>query len=296
MDDKKRVIELVCKKEENEYCDFKREFYHEKKKADMIKDILSFANSPVSGDKYIIFNIDDETRELGNMSLESLHDISEINQIIRTNCEPFINIEMSNFLYKGANVAYIKIAANNTDRPYLVKKEYGKLQEGDIYIRKNANNFIANRKDLDQIYDSREKRIVTIDSSDILQKEYLVKNVQEKLFELTFIFENNSKYNFLLNQLSVKMNVGRHSFKVKGKYISDENELVDGHFYKMEESAYSIEPYTTIKRKVIFHMSDACIGKIRDNQVVNCNVTLEMLDVKGCEVKSVSKECSIVFK
>ena len=57
MVDKDKVIELIERGQETDFCDFKREFYHTAKKADMIKDILSFANSTMCGDKYIILTL-----------------------------------------------------------------------------------------------------------------------------------------------------------------------------------------------------------------------------------------------
>lgn len=100
----------------------------------MIKDILSFANSTMCGDKYIIFNVDDETRQLCNMKIDSLPDVSEINGLLREYCEPYIGIELCCFSYKETNVAYIKISADYFDKPYMVKKTMCE-REGRYYSK-----------------------------------------------------------------------------------------------------------------------------------------------------------------
>ena len=151
MVDKDKVIELIERGQETDFCDFKREFYHTAKKADMIKDILSFANSTMCGDKYIIFNVDDETRQLCNMKIDSLPDVSEINGLLREYCEPYIGIELCCFSYKKTNVAYIKISADYFDKPYMVKKDYVRegrtlLQQGQVFVRRNSDNYKANRQ------------------------------------------------------------------------------------------------------------------------------------------------------
>ena len=61
--DKANIIAYINKQTENENFDVKRCYYHEKKKYDLIKDVLAFANSSSAGDKYIVFNIDNRSEE-----------------------------------------------------------------------------------------------------------------------------------------------------------------------------------------------------------------------------------------
>lgn len=153
MNDKERIWELINDKIENDICDFKLKYYDDNKKYEIIKDITSFANSPLPLDKYIIFNVDNETRELGMLNKDTIPDVSEINNILREYCEPHIQIELNGFENDGKYIAYIKIKACNVDRPYIIKKDYSRngkiyLSQGHIYIRRNANNYKANRHDL----------------------------------------------------------------------------------------------------------------------------------------------------
>lgn len=49
------ISSLIQNKQENEFVDFKQFYYHEDKKYDLIKDIVSFSNEVTSVDKYIVF-------------------------------------------------------------------------------------------------------------------------------------------------------------------------------------------------------------------------------------------------
>lgn len=89
MVDKDKVIELIERGQETDFCDFKRILpYSQESRYD--KRYSFFANSTMCGDKYIIFNVDDETRQLCNMKIDSLPDVSEINGLLREYCEPYI--------------------------------------------------------------------------------------------------------------------------------------------------------------------------------------------------------------
>lgn len=153
----KKLIEIGV---EGDTVDFKREYYHDAKKSDFIKDIISFANASPLEDKYIIFGVDDDTRDITDISKDQFPDISDINQLIRTYCDPFIEIEVEWVDIDTKKVVVIIIKRQNMKKPYVVAKDYaykGKtyLHAGDIYIRKSANNFRALRSDIEEIYNTR---------------------------------------------------------------------------------------------------------------------------------------------
>ena len=302
MTDKDKVIELIENGQETDFCDFKREFYHAAKKADMLKDILAFANSTIYGDKFIIFNIDDKTRQLCKMRMDTIPDVSEINGLLREYCEPHIGIELSCFLYKGENVAYIKISTDFMDKPYIVKKDYARegkvyLQQGQVFIRRNSDNFKANRRDLDEIYESREKRNIQVYNDEIEETEFVVNNQIRKFFLLDFVLENNAKDNFLIEQIKVIFKYPRHCFSacVKDIINIDSHKIVKSDI--INNMPFSVEPYTTIRKKVSFELSDTCIEKIKEH-FLNGNelvVGLEVSDTKKRKIYSEMKKCIVKF-
>lgn len=302
MTDKDKVIELIEYGQETDFCDFKREFYHTSKKGDMIKDILAFANSTIYGDKYIIFNVDDKTRQLCEMKIDSFPDVSEINGLMREYCEPHIGVEVCSFPYKGTNVAYIKISTDCTDKPYLVKKDYvreGKaiLQQGQIFIRRNSDNFKANRRDLDAIYESRTKRKVQICKGEIEEKEAVVKNKVKKFFVMDFILENNAKDNYLIEDIKVIFKCFGHCFSASVKNIVNVDSQKVTRNDIISNIPFSVGPYTTIQKSLQFELSSACIEQIKKCYTDESDIVawLEVHDVKKRKLCSEIVKCIIKF-
>jgi len=302
MTDRERVIKLIKNSKENDLCDFKRTFYHKNKYGDMIKDIAAFANNTICDDKYIIFNIDDETHEVGPEKIENVPDISVINELIRGHVEPYINVELSEFLYENSNVVYIKILKENMDRPYLIKKEKGYegkifINQGDIFVRKDATNFKANREDLDKIYDAREKRNVIVESKEICAKEFCVDNVIHEIFMLQFRFENNSKYNFLLDDVKLKLSIEERSFLLNCEYMIVLKDGACNKAVRLKETQYSILPYYTDRNVVGFHITDTYLNKVKSTygQYVTVHVNLIMKDVNGNTIVSEEVACNLVL-
>ena len=118
------ISSLIQNKQENEFVDFKQFYYHEDKKYDLIKDIVSFSNEVTSVDKYIVFGIINGSWEPVGIDLFTIPDVSVINDLLHTYVEPFIYVEIGQMKYNGKNLGYIKIPVDRADRPYVIKKEY----------------------------------------------------------------------------------------------------------------------------------------------------------------------------
>lgn len=56
----KEVKDLILLKQEGFYWDFKREWYSQDKKADLLHDIICMANNLVNRDSYIIIGVYEE--------------------------------------------------------------------------------------------------------------------------------------------------------------------------------------------------------------------------------------------
>lgn len=300
MIERERVIKLIRNAKEDDCCDFKKAFYIKEKYAEMIKDIVAFANNMKNEDKYIVFNIDDETHEVGTEEFGDLPDISTINEIVRSYVEPYIDIELGEFFYENSKIVYIKISQKNLDRPYVITKDKSQsgrclIKPGDIFIRKGATNFRANRSDLDKIYDMRERRKVTIDTYEVQAKEFCINNVRKELFTLSFVFENCSKNNYLLDIVDVKISVRDHSFLVKGLYLINMDDMSSDKTVSLKETPFSINPNYTVKKAVSFEVSEGHLEKMKEKygQLVECSISLKMKDVKGCEVESEYKACKM---
>ena len=215
------ISSLIQNKQENEFVDFKQFYYHEDKKYDLIKDIVSFSNEVTSVDKYIVFGIINGSWEPVGIDLFTIPDVSVINDLLHTYVEPFIYVEIGQMKYNGKNLGYIKIPVDRADRPYVIKKEYSKhgktyLRCGEIYVRKNANNFIATRRDLDHIYRNNGAFKISVFDSTIDIGFVQIRNERKSFVQVRTILANNTRHSinicggsviFLRQEIRRSMNV-----------------------------------------------------------------------------------------
>ena len=302
MTDKETVLKLIGCRSETEICDFKSEYYHESKKGDLVKDVLSFANSTIPKDKFIIFNVDNDTRELRELDESSIPDISEINDLLREYIEPHLIIDLGQFDYNGRLVAFLKIASNNLDRPYIIKKDYqrnGKivLSQGQIFIRRNANNFKANRSDLDKIYSAREKCELSFFKPEIKLEQITVKKTNSYMYTIRFSFKNQTKTNFLICSAEVQLCSLTHSLKANGKYIDDNKSIFMTKLFEISEIPFSIASSTIAQKTLFFSLSDTCTEQLKKSidSGTPYNVKLFMTDVSGKRVETDFVPCHIKF-
>ena len=293
MNDKERIWELINDKIENDICDFKLKYYDDNKKYEIIKDITSFANSPLPLDKYIIFNVDNETRELGMLNKDTIPDVSEINNILREYCEPHIQIELNGFENDGKYIAYIKIKACNVDRPYIIKKDYSRngkiyLSQGHIYIRRNANNYKANRHDLDEIYDSREKCEIRSFGNKIIVDEIIINKHRSILHCIRFVINNESKFNFSICKAEIEICSIKNAFRVYGRYIEDMNKVFLCELNDIADVPFSISSNSRVQKTLYFFLSQECDEQKKKN-IENKNelfVKILMTDINGKIIKT----------
>ncbi len=154
MTNKQEVIALIESRRESSTVDFKRDFYKKFKSSDFAKDIAAFANA-AGGNKYLIFGIDDKSREVFGIMPGTFPSVDDLDAYLDHAIEPFVDIEAGIFEYRNHWVAYIKILDTNTNPPYVIKEncgQNGKIERGDIYIRKGTCNQKATRMDLDAMY------------------------------------------------------------------------------------------------------------------------------------------------
>ena len=124
----KEIISLIVAQDENDQVDFKKEYYSKEKKYDLIKDIVSFANNTKPRDKYIVFGIENSSWIPTGISLSSLPDISEVNDLLHMYVEPFIDVELGHIEHQGVTIGFIRIPHNELNRPYVEKFIFEKGQ------------------------------------------------------------------------------------------------------------------------------------------------------------------------
>ena len=265
-----RIIQLIENKKETEFVDFKQEFYHKEKTGDLIKDIVSFANVNDNEDKFIVIGVDNDNYNLVDVDYDKVRDISEINQLLNEYCEPFVNVELFRFTYKG-NKLLALIISDNTDRPYVIKKEYNKkgsiLRAGEIYIRHGATNFIANRSDLDEIYANRQKIDLTVKDNAIKFINLRHGTKKEQVCCVPILIDNNSDKSFIFHNGRVNWQYSDTFTGRQVAYIEDQAERYVKELLSISEKPLQVQAHTQYQKSLFVIVSDGMIDIIRKREI-----------------------------
>ena len=134
-----QIIEYCLKQgHEGDYWDFKQEWHTEMD--NLIKDIICFANTAHDEDCYIIFGVTDELQIVGmknsRIMLANIIDVLSNIQFAGDVC-PAVDIKTLTMQGYELDVLIIK----NTDRtPIYLKRNYGAMHGGNIYLRIGDRN------------------------------------------------------------------------------------------------------------------------------------------------------------
>ena len=178
--DKEIILKHIQNAKENSCVDFKREFYLSLKQSDLAKDVSAFANLLNNEDKYIIFGVDDENREVVGIEPESFVKQDDVDSYLESKIEPFPEVTCGLIKTEdGKNIGYIKVSSKNLNPPYVIKEVCGKgsrIEKGDIFIRKGTCNKKALRADIDEMYMQNGELMIRIHDDITVVKPIRVEN------------------------------------------------------------------------------------------------------------------------
>ena len=143
---------ILCFQGESNCVDYKRAQYafqgaDDAQKAELLKDILCFANAFRRSPAYILIGVDEDASGLG-----VIYGIDENEVIDDARLQQFINSKTNNripFLAyplrmnSGKILQVIEIDACVRGRPFYLKKDYSKLHCKDVWIRTGTSSHIA---------------------------------------------------------------------------------------------------------------------------------------------------------
>lgn len=141
--------------EEGATLDFKRDQYpfvkaSEKEKSELLKDILGFVNCWRSMEAFILIGIEEVQ---GGKSI--VHGVSEhlqdhsLQQFVNNQTNRPIQFGYSAFEFEGKQVGVIQIELQK--RPVFLKRNYGKLEAGAVYVRRGSSTDPTKPADPDEI-------------------------------------------------------------------------------------------------------------------------------------------------
>ena len=154
-----KLDDLIKFENENTRLDFKATQYLKPVHEHFLKDVLAMANADVEGDRYIVVGVDykpDGSRNYLSINTVDFVDSATYHQLVRENIEPEIHFEYVRYDFEGHLLGVFRIYDCN-DKPYMMRKDFGKLKQGNAFIRKGSHQPPLTRKDLDHIRDKQKQ-------------------------------------------------------------------------------------------------------------------------------------------
>lgn len=167
-DDITAILRIIAENKETEYVDFKEKIYASWKDSDLIKDIAAFANGEAVGDKYLIFGITDKNHIVVGIDSSKIPDPSILENLISEKIEPRLKIQCGSIEVDEKTIFYVKVPSENNNPPYVLRSDYGKAKQGNIFIRTGTCNRKANRADIDAMYKRNLRASIKLYSDSVL--------------------------------------------------------------------------------------------------------------------------------
>lgn len=147
-----RQINQFCLHGESNCVDYKRAQYafleaEDAKKSELLKDVLCFANAFRSVPAYILVGVDEDASGLGEICGINANDViddSRLQEFVNSKTNkpiPFLAYPCK--MSSGVVLQVIEIGVCIRDRPFHLKKDYGKLHYRDVWVRAGTSSHIA---------------------------------------------------------------------------------------------------------------------------------------------------------
>lgn len=143
------ILSLIALKQEGSYWDFKREWYPDGKKADLLHDIICMSNNLSSRDAYIIIGVDEE-RDYSVFSVKDDINRKNTQQLVdflrdkhfAGGVRPVVSVES---ISMGENEIDVIVVHNNGATPFYLTENYQSVMPNNIYTRVMDSNTPKNK-------------------------------------------------------------------------------------------------------------------------------------------------------
>ncbi|MEB3192052.1 MAG: ATP-binding protein [Snowella sp.] len=146
------LIDQLLFEEEGNTLDFKCEQYRfrgatEDEKAELLKDVLAFANAHRRTDAYILIGVKEVKGGRSEVvGISDDLDDANLQQFINSKTQKPIDFSYKATQYNGCKIGIIRIPVQR--RPFYLVKDFGKLQKNQVYIRRSSSTDVASPEEI----------------------------------------------------------------------------------------------------------------------------------------------------
>jgi hypothetical protein len=143
-----KIVEQLLYAGEGDDLDFKRDQYPfdratDEQKGELLKDILAFANAWRRTDAYILIGVE-EVPGGGRSTVVGTSDHiddAKLQQFVNSKTQKPLTFSYQTVIIDGKDVDVITIPIQ--ERPFFLKKDYGRLKKELVYVRRGSSTAIA---------------------------------------------------------------------------------------------------------------------------------------------------------
>lgn len=141
------LLEGLLHEDEGTSLDFKRAQYpfenaNAEQKAELLKDILAFANSWRRTSAYILIGVEEAKAGRSNIVGVKEHlDDAKLHQFVNSKTQAAVEFSYRIVQVENVEVGVIEIPLQQ--RPIYLKKQYDRLRENDVYIRDGSSTRVS---------------------------------------------------------------------------------------------------------------------------------------------------------
>jgi hypothetical protein len=161
---KEEEMMLLLEKGESEYLDWKENFppglikgsknsIWDSGRAELLKDIVSLANSPCQTTAYLIYGVKDLKTRRGIKGISKSFDDADFQQWAKNTFDPSPKFQYTEINWPPSEKIGVFEIEKTLDYPHVVKKDIGKiLYRGQVWFRTGSQNEVALRSDLEKMF------------------------------------------------------------------------------------------------------------------------------------------------
>ena len=180
-------IDILCLRGESINVDYKREqykFYNAtpQDKSELLKDIISMANSGCTGSSYILIGVEEQADKTGmivGIRQGEVIDDALLHQFVnkKTNRDvPFSSYVVASGIEGRDVIQIIEIASCVLQRPFFLLKPFGKLSENMVYYRDGTSTAVANPEQVSEMGEAaalgKAKPVVELPEDVIIERDW----------------------------------------------------------------------------------------------------------------------------
>ena len=146
------LINGLLNEEESSALDFKRDQYpfegaDEAAKSELLKDIVAFANSWRRTDAYILIGIEEVKGGRSTpVGISTHHDDASLQQFVNSKTNRPVAFSYRTITIDGVQVGVIRVEVQ--ERPFFLKKDYGRLKAATVYLRRGSSTDTADPEEV----------------------------------------------------------------------------------------------------------------------------------------------------